>query len=163
MMRVIPILIGGLIIIGVVFTLRNTINPAPSQIPTPAITSGTQTTAQTDSVTKGSVQATRPMIGQESFGLAVCEEVSQALVEKIVGKPIVEVKDHSDNDTTGCEYVINKDMLENVVVVVAYIDAENQKKFYESTGKSIKIDPAIGMAIFMYGMKQKVRSEEYSF
>ena len=148
MNRVILILIGGLIIIGVVFTLRNTIKPAPSQIPTPTITSGTQTIAPTDSVTKGSVQATRPMMGQESFGLAVCEEVPQALVEKIIGKPIVEIKDHSDNDTTGCEYVTNKDTLENVVIVVAYLDAENQKKFYESTGKSVKTDPDIGMPHF---------------
>ncbi len=131
MMRIIPILIGGLIIIGVVFNLRNTIKPAPSQISTPGITSGTQTKVPTDVLTKGTSQATRPMMGQESFGLAVCEEVSQALVEKIVGKPIVEVKDHSDNDTTGCEYVTNKDTLENVVIVVAYLDAENQKKFYE--------------------------------
>ncbi len=155
MMRVIPILIGGLIIIGVIFTLRNNVAPPTSQLPTPGITSGTQTTAPTDSVTKGSVQATRPMMGQESFGLAVCEEVPQALVEKIIGKPVVEMKDHSDNDTTGCEYVTNKDTLENIVIVVAYLDAENQKKFYEETGKSIKTDPAIGMPHFYIWNEEK--------
>jgi hypothetical protein len=148
MMRIVPILIGGLIIIGVVFTLRNTTKPPTTTVPTPSITSGTQTTAPTDVVTKGTSQVTRPMMGQESFGLAVCEEVPQALVEKIVGKPIVEVKDHSNNDTIGCEYVMNKETLENVVVVVAYMDAENQKKFYESTGKHVKTDPAIGMPHF---------------
>jgi len=155
MKRIIPILIGGLIIVGVVFTLRNTVTQAPAQYPTPSISSNTQTTAPTDTVTKGSVQATRPMMGQESFGLAVCEEVPQTLVEKIIGKPIVEVKDHSDNDTTGCTYYTNKDTMENVVVVVAYLDPENQKKFYESTGKSIKTDPSIGMPHFYVWNEEK--------
>lgn len=155
MMRIIPILIGGLIIIGVVFTLRNSLTSPTSSVPSPAVTSGTQTTAPTDNVTKGSVQATRPMMGQESFGLAVCEEVPQALVEKVIGKPIVEVKDHSDNDTTGCTYYTDKDTMEDVVVVVAYLDAENQKKFYESTGKSIKTDPTIGMPHFYVWNEEK--------
>lgn len=109
------------------------------------------TTSQEDSKFSGQaseIKTTRPMMGQESFSLSVCDEVPKEIVASIIGKEIVDIKDHSDGKTTGCTYFINKQTLDNIVIVVAYMDPNAQKKFYESGGKEIKVLSEIPMNNF---------------
>ncbi len=87
---------------------------------------------------KTKIKATRPMIGENSFGLSVCDEVSKETVSSIIAQPIVEIKDNSNSQTTSCTYILDKQTMENIVISVAFMDANSQKQFYESQGNKIK-------------------------
>lgn len=91
----------------------------------------------------------RAMMGQDSFGLSVCEEVGKELVSLVIGKPIEETEDYSNSSETGCKYYTNKANLENIIVNVAYLSAENQKKGQQALGRSVTADPRILMDHFI--------------
>lgn len=91
----------------------------------------------------------REMMGQYSFGLAVCEEVKKELVSSVVGKPIEETEDFSNNTQTGCKYFTNKAAIENIFVGVTFTSAENQKKGQQALGRSITTNPKIPIEHFI--------------
>jgi hypothetical protein len=94
-------------------------------------------------------KANRPMMGQESFGLAVCDEVPKSVVEASIGKPIEEVEDKSVQDSTGCTYYTNKDKTEHILIQVSYLSAENQKKGHEALGRTITTNSEIPIENFI--------------
>lgn len=91
----------------------------------------------------------RDMMGQYSFGLAVCEEVKKDLVASVIGKPITETEDYSNNSETGCKYYTNKANFENIIINVSFTAAENQKKGQQALGRSITTNPKIPMDHFI--------------
>jgi len=92
---------------------------------------------------------TRPMMGQDSFGLAVCEEVPKTLVSESIGKDIVETEDWSGSTDTGCKYYTNKEKQQYMLVNVTYLSAENQKKGQESLGRTITTNSIIPIDHFI--------------
>lgn len=88
----------------------------------------TATDATPNNSSSANIKATRPMTGQNSFGLSVCEEVPKSLVAETINKEIVETEDWSGSTDTGCKYYINKEKLQYVLVNVTYLSAEKQKK-----------------------------------
>lgn len=110
----------------------------------------TETSTTSSSNTNSSAgNATRQMMGQESFGLAVCEEVPETLVSEVIGKTISETEDVSTQTDTGCTYYTNKANLEYVLVKVVYMSGENQKKGQEALGRTITTNPKIGIDHFI--------------
>jgi hypothetical protein len=91
----------------------------------------------------------RPMMGQDSFGLDVCNEVPKALVEGIMGRPVKETEDRSGSSDTSCLYYTNKEKLEYVLVQVSYLSTENQKIGQETLGRTITTNNAIPMENFI--------------
>lgn len=91
----------------------------------------------------------REMMGQNSFGLAVCEEVSKDIVSQAIGKPIEETEDYSTGSETGCKYYTNKAKLENALIVVGYLSVENQKKGQEFLGRKLTTNDKIPMEHFI--------------
>ena len=96
-----------------------------------------------------STKSKRPMTGQDSFGLAVCDEVSKSLVSEAIAKEIVETEDWSSSTDTGCKYYTNKEKLQYVLINVTYLSAENQKKGQELMGRTITTDSAIAIENFI--------------
>ncbi|HXK52542.1 hypothetical protein H6802_00240 [Candidatus Nomurabacteria bacterium] len=93
--------------------------------------------------------AKRPMDGQDSFGLSVCEEVPSELVSDIIGIPIQEVSDSSTSTGTGCTYFTNKARYEHILVQVSYLSADTQKEGHKIAGRSIETDSSIPMEHFI--------------
>lgn len=91
----------------------------------------------------------REMMGQNSFGLSVCQEVKKELVSSIVGKPVEETEDYSGSTETGCKYYTNKANIENIIINVAYMKAENQKKGQQALGRTITTNSKIPMDHFI--------------
>jgi len=91
----------------------------------------------------------RPMLGEESFGLSVCDEVPKALVEEIARMPIVKTVDKSDGFGTSCSYLTNVEKNEFVIVEVGFKEAENQRIGQQAMGRTIKTDPSIPMENFV--------------
>jgi len=116
--------------------------------PTSEVSTTTSSSNSSDS-SNISGKATRPMMGQDSFGLAVCEEVPKTLVSEVIGKPIIETEDFSTQNDTGCNYYTNKTNLEYVLVKVVYMSAENQKKGQETLDRTITTNPKIPMDHFI--------------
>jgi hypothetical protein len=93
--------------------------------------------------------SSRPMEGQDSFGLDVCSEVPSSLVSGVIGKAIVETENPSTSSGTGCMYFTNKDRYEHILIQVSYLSAENQKKGQEMMDRSITTDSTIPMENFL--------------
>lgn len=96
-----------------------------------------------------SYKVNRPMDGQESFGLAVCEEVDKSLVEQVIGKPIEETEDKSGSDGPSCAYYTNKAKLEHILIKVTYLSVENQKKGQEMMERTLETSDKIPMEHFI--------------
>jgi hypothetical protein len=137
MNKIIPfVLISALVVIATGFILRNSIQKTNH----PEITKN---------VTTNSTTAKRPMVGQESFGLSVCEEVPKNIIESVIGKIVNETEDKSSSTGTGCSYYTNKAKLEHVLVQVSYLSVDNQKKGQEALGRTITTNNAIPMENFI--------------
>jgi len=94
-------------------------------------------------------ESSRPMDGQESFGLSVCEEVPKNIIEEVIKKTVEETEDHSSNTGTGCKYYTNKAQYEHILVQVSYLSAETQKKGQETLDRSIETRETIPMENFV--------------
>jgi hypothetical protein len=93
--------------------------------------------------------SSRPMEGQDSFGLDVCSEVPSSLVSDIIGKAIVETENPSTSSGTGCMYFTNKEKYEHILIQVSYLSVENQKKGQEIMDRSITTDNTIPIENFL--------------
>lgn len=101
---------------------------------------------RTDSTT---TQSTRPMEGQYSFGLSVCEEVPEEMVANIIDQSIQETESLSTSTDTSCKYFTDIDKNEFVLIQVSYLPAENQKKGQEMMGRIITGSQSIPMEHFI--------------
>jgi hypothetical protein len=128
---------GGLYLLG---TQNKPNNPNPS------IQTNSNSTYNNPINTK---KVTRPIMGEESFGLSICNEVPKSIVSQIMGKEIIETKDFSDNNATGCEYITNKNKLEHILIQVSFLEAENIKKGQEALGRISKTDSRINLEHFI--------------
>lgn len=138
MNKLIPfVLIAVVAVAGIGYALRS--NKQKTAPP-----STNQTTNQTTNT-----KAKRPMTGQDSFGLSVCDEVPKSAIEGIIGKPIEETEDQSSNSSTGCTYYTNKAKLEHILVQVSFLSAENQKKGQEVLDRTITTNTTIPMEHFI--------------
>ena len=131
------ILIGIVAVAGIVFILR----PNETKVNNPQ---------SNQNINKNNnSEAKRPMEGQDSFGLAVCDEVPKSVVEGVIGKTIEETEDKSSSTSTGCTYYTNKAKLEHVLIQVSYLSSENQKKGQKALGRTITTNDAIPMEHFI--------------
>lgn len=79
----------------------------------------------------------RSMIGQYSFGVSVCDEVSKDLVKNIINKPIEEVEARSTQNDISCSYYTAKSKLEHILIQVNFLSADDQKKGQEMLGRKV--------------------------
>jgi hypothetical protein len=79
--------------------------------------------------------------GQNSFGLAVCDEMTKDEVATAIGKPILKTEDYSNSGSTGCEYLVTDTSF--VIIDVGFGDMANQKKGLEALDRTIKTDGRI--------------------
>jgi hypothetical protein len=128
---------GIITIGGIIYVFR----PKPQIVTTPPSDHLITTTTNTKS--------SRPMMGQESFGIAVCDEVPKSVVEKAIGKTVESTEDKSSNDTTGCTYYTNKAKLEHILIQVSFLSAESQKKGQTVLDRTISTDNTIPMENFI--------------
>jgi hypothetical protein len=91
----------------------------------------------------------RPMMGQDSFGLSVCTEVSKELVARIIGKQVTDTADFSTAKDTGCKYYTNRKKEEYALISAVFMNTENQKKGQKVLGRSITTSSKIGMEHFI--------------
>ena len=94
-------------------------------------------------------KAKRPMMGQDSFGLSVCDEVPKSLVEKIIGKTIEVTEDNSIAASTGCTYFVNKTKDLAVLVQVSFLSVDTQKKGLAERDITIAVNNDIPMENFI--------------
>jgi hypothetical protein len=79
--------------------------------------------------------------GQNSFGLAVCDEMTIDEVASAINKPVLNIQDYSNSASTGCEYFVSDTGF--VVIDVGYGDMANQKLGLEALDRTIKTDSRI--------------------
>jgi len=128
---------AAVIVVGVGYTLHsNTPKTNPSS---------TTQTENTTNVTK----AKRPMMGQDSFGLSVCNEVPKSLVERVIGKTIEATEDNSIDASTGCTYFVSKAKDQAVLVQVSFLSVDTQKKGLAERGITIAVNNDIPMENFI--------------
>lgn len=113
---------------------------------TPGI--NTSSTTQTDNKTN-ITKAKRPMTGQDSFGLSVCDEVPKNLVERVMGKTVEATEDVSLDSGDGCNYFTNKAKDQTLLVQVSFLSVETQKKGLADRGMTIAVDNNIPMENFI--------------
>ncbi len=82
-------------------------------------------------------------MGENSFGLDVCNEMTKKEVGAVLGKTVEKVTDFSNNMSTGCQYYIQGNHF--VTVDVGYGDMERQRKGLEILERTIKSDDRIGL------------------
>lgn len=91
----------------------------------------------------------RDMMGQYSFGVDVCSEVSSEWISDMTGLTIYESKDFSNSASTGCQYIVNKDDNTFISINVSYLNVDNQKKGQQLLERTITTDNRIGMEHFI--------------
>jgi len=86
-------------------------------------------------------------MGEKSFGLDVCNQMSQAEVAAVIGKEIFKIKDYSNSGSTGCEYFVTEKSF--VIIDVGYGDMASQKTGLEFLDRVIKTDDRIKFENFL--------------
>ena len=86
-------------------------------------------------------------MGQYSFGVDVCNEMTKDEVAKTVGKPIVKSEDYSNSGSTGCEYFVDDNSF--VIIDVGFMDMANQKTGLEALDRTIKTTDKVKLENFM--------------
>jgi hypothetical protein len=86
-------------------------------------------------------------MGEKSFGLDVCNEMTKTEVAIAIGKEIVKIKDYNNSGSTGCEYFVTETSF--VIIDVGYSDMANQKKGLEFLDRTIKTDDRIKLENFL--------------
>lgn len=104
--------------------------------------------AQTDNKTS-TTKAKRPMMGQDSFGVSVCDEVPKSLVEKVLGQTVETTEDNSIAASTGCTYFTNKEKDQAVLVQVSYLSVDTQKRGLTDRGMTFAVNNDIPMENFI--------------
>ena len=80
-------------------------------------------------------------MGQYSFGVDVCNEMTSEEVAKAIGKPIQKTKDYSNSGSTGCEYFVTENGF--VIIDVGFGDMAKQKQGLELLERTIKTSDSI--------------------
>jgi hypothetical protein len=91
----------------------------------------------------------RPMMGQNSFGVDVCNDAPSDWVAKTLNKEVFGTRDYSTQTNTGCEYYLDKEKNGFLAIVVNYSNAETQKKGHEVFGRKIRSESSIPMENFV--------------
>lgn len=91
----------------------------------------------------------RPMMGQESFGVDVCNDAPSEWVAAAINKEIFGTRDYSTSTNTGCEYYLDAEKKNFVAIVVNYLEFENQKKGQEALGRKMLEEGIIPMENFV--------------
>ena len=86
-------------------------------------------------------------MGQDSFGVEVCNEMTKNEVGKVIGKTIVKTEDYSNGGSTGCEYFLENTSF--VIIDVGYGDMAKQKKGLEVLDRTIKTESRIKLENFL--------------
>ena len=86
-------------------------------------------------------------MGQDSFGVEVCNEMSKNEVAKVIGKTIVKTEDYSNGGSTGCEYFLENTSF--VIIDVGYGDMAKQKKGLEVLDRTLKTESRIKLENFL--------------
>jgi hypothetical protein len=86
-------------------------------------------------------------MGEKSFGLNVCDEMTKEKVGEVIGKPIVKTSDYSNSGSTGCEYFIAGNSF--VIIDVGFGDMANQKKGLAVLDRTFKTDSRIKLENFL--------------
>jgi len=86
-------------------------------------------------------------MGQDSFGVEVCNEMTKNEVAKVIGKTIVKTEDYSNSGSTGCEYFLENTSF--VIIDVGYGDMAKQKKGLEVLDRTLKTESRIKLENFL--------------
>jgi hypothetical protein len=129
----IGLLCAGLLLItaGSIFFMRPKHTALP--LPTP--------------VTEKKTQDDFQRMGQYSFGVDVCNEMTKDDVGAVLGKSVTKTGDYSNNTSTGCEYYIQGEHF--VIVDVGYGDMETQRKGLQILERKLEEDSRIGLPNFL--------------
>jgi hypothetical protein len=79
--------------------------------------------------------------GQNSFGLAVCDEMTKDQVSAAIGKPVLKTEDYSNNGSTGCKYYVTD--TDFVIIDVGFSDMANKKKVLTGIGYTAETNSRI--------------------
>jgi hypothetical protein len=82
-------------------------------------------------------------MGEKSFGLDVCNEMTKEEVGAVFGKTVEKTRDYSNGMSSGCEYYVEGQHF--VIVDVGFDDMETQRKGLEFLERTIKSDDRIGL------------------
>jgi hypothetical protein len=87
-------------------------------------------------------------MGQYSFGLNVCTEMSKETVSEVIGKTVLNTTDYSNSGATGCQYHTEPNNMGTVSINVNYGEAEKSKTASESLGRKVGTEASIGLENF---------------
>lgn len=136
--KLVMALVAGVVVIGVGATVYfGVIN-----------NSNNDTNSNGETTTKDDFQK----MGQYSFGVDVCNEMTSAEVAKAIGKPVIKTKDYSNSGSTGCEYFVTENGF--VIIDVGFGDMAKQKQGLENLDRTIKTSEQIKLEnILVYSEK----------
>lgn len=98
----------------------------------------------------GQVSLSRDFIrvGQKSFGLDVCTEMSRDTVAETVKSEVYSIEAISNGNNQGCEYFLDETRAGSITIMVAYSDMQGQKTMLKSSGYLTKEFDSIGLDNF---------------
>jgi len=106
----------------------------------------TGTSSGTNSATSGSSDDFQ-RTGENSFGVAVCDEMTKDKVAAIINKPVIKTQDYSNTASTGCEYFISATGF--VIIDVGFTDFADQKLGLKALDRTFKTESRIKLENFM--------------
>jgi hypothetical protein len=87
-------------------------------------------------------------MGQYSFGVKVCDEMTKQAIADAIGKQVLTVTDYSNSTGTGCQYHTEPNNAGTVSVNVAFGEANKSKTASEYLGRKVGTESSIGLENF---------------
>lgn len=87
-------------------------------------------------------------LGQYSFGLDVCNEMTKEMVTEAIGKSVISSTDYSNSSGTGCQYHTEKNNGGTVSVNVGFGEAAKSKTASEYLDRKVGTESSIGLENF---------------
>ena len=144
-----------LLVTAVIFFGCSTTSPTKA----PSLGSTIVPTTASTAVTQKSL---RPLLGEESFSLNVCSELTSDFVSQVTGLQIKKTKDFSNSTSMGCSYfTTDSETGPFVMVVVDFLNVEDQKTGLKALGRTLKTDPRIKMDHFLTYQENGILNDIY--
>jgi hypothetical protein len=154
MKKILLLLVSAVIFFGCSTT-------APTAPPSTGSTEA-PTRAPTKAPTAVAQKSLRPLMGEDSFSLDVCSEVTPDFVTQVTGLQIKKTRDFSNSTSTGCSYFMtDSESGQFVMVVVDFMNVEDQKTGLKALGRTLKTDARIKMDHFLTYQENGVLNDIY--
>lgn len=95
-------------------------------------------------------------LGQDSFGLDVCTEMSREVVARTINQTVISIEDYTSKTLNQCKYYLDNERSKIIVIEAGYSAIAEQKNQLTKAGREIKKDNRFKLDNFYVAVNDEI-------